>query len=98
MPHILSFQYEINITISERSGVVVHACNPSNSRSRNWKDQGLRSSLGRKCKTHLKNNESKRDWECGSSGRVPAWQVSGLEVISQYHQIIIMRYFALALY
>jgi hypothetical protein len=32
------------------------------------------------------NNQSKMDWRCGSSGRVPAWQVQSPEIQLQSHQ------------
>jgi hypothetical protein len=40
---------------------------------------------GINAKRYLKNNEGKKDWQCGSNVRGPTWEVQGSEFKSQYH-------------
>jgi hypothetical protein len=55
-----------------------HACNPSYLGDRDWEDHSLRPVWANSSWDpipHLQNNQSKMDWRCDSSGRVPGLQV-----------------------
>jgi hypothetical protein len=46
----------------------------------------VQSCPGRKARTYLKNNESKKGWGHGSNSRAPDWQAQDPEFKPQYHQ------------
>jgi hypothetical protein len=55
--------------------VVLHICNPSYLGGRDGRRLSKASPQTKSKKFYLKNkkqNKSKKDWECGSSGRAPA--------------------------
>jgi hypothetical protein len=45
----------------------------------------VQASPGINMRYYLKNSKAKKDWRCGSSGSVPAWQVQGLDFKLQYY-------------
>jgi hypothetical protein len=55
---------------------MAHACNPSYLGGWNLEDHGLRPAWANSTQDSIsKNNQSKMDWMCGSSSRVPALQI-----------------------
>jgi hypothetical protein len=58
---------------------VGHTYNPSYLEGWHWEDRGLRPAQANSLRPHLQNNQSKMDWRCGSSSRVPALQVRSPE-------------------
>jgi hypothetical protein len=68
-----------HISTNERKlDIVVHACHPSyaGSISRRIRVQARQ---GTHVRPHSKNQQSKKGWGHGSSGRAPAWQVQDPE-------------------
>jgi hypothetical protein len=57
------------------SSKVTYTCNPSYLGGWDQKDHSLRQAWANSSQDpHLQNNQSKMDWRCGSSSRVPALQ------------------------
>jgi hypothetical protein len=78
----------MRLLLNLRLGMVAHICHPSYYGMYKVGDPSL-GQPGYKVRPKLKKkkkNQSKKGWQSGSSGRVPAWQRQGPEFNLQYSQ------------
>jgi hypothetical protein len=72
------------ISMKKMLGMVVAACFPNNDRKlKNDKDSGP-GHPGQKARLNFQNNQGKKSWRRGLSGRVPASQADSPEFTAQY--------------